>query len=167
LSSVAVKRARGKLLTALFLALLVTAWIAILTPALMRARRTAPLTTTERFKRGMEVLAEPPATTDLRRVVVEPEEVSGRTAAIERVRRQRAILLLVLLAAAPVTLVAAALLHGGWWEIHIAVDFTLALYVAGLLEAKRRRVERRVKVRSIHRRKTSDAFDQAHAYGGR
>lgn len=156
-----------KPLTATFLVFLAIAWMAVLIPALVRAKRTAPLTTTERFKRGMEVLAAPPAPSEGRRVVAAPESAPQESDPIARVRKQRAVLFHLLVAAVPFTLAAAVLLDGGWWEIHIATDFTLALYVVGLLETKRRQAERRAKVRSITRRRTSEGFDEVHAFGGR
>jgi len=67
-----------------------------------------------------------------------------------RSQRQRTQILLLLGALVPISATAAALVHGdGWWEIHIACDFSFALYVALLLEAKKRREERLRKVRPL------------------
>jgi hypothetical protein len=142
-------------LTATFLVLLAVAWIAILLPAMVRARHSAPLATTERFKRGMEVLSEGPAPAGLGRAVNHKEELPKREDVPRSVRKERAVLFHVLVAAAVVTLVLAVVRQGGWWEIHTATDLTLAIYVAGLLEAQRRRIERRAKVRSITTRRTA------------
>lgn len=115
----------------------------------------------------MEVLAAPSASTGSMQLVVAPSPAPRQKDSIARVRKQRAVLFHVLVAAVVVTLAAAVLLHGGWWEIHIATDFTLALYIAGLLETKRRRVERRAKVRSITGRTPSDGLDNVGAYRAR
>jgi hypothetical protein len=67
-----------------------------------------------------------------------------------RSQRQRTRILLFLGALVPISATAAALIQGdGWWEIHIASDFSFALYVALLLEAKKRRNERLRKVRPL------------------
>ncbi len=126
--------------------------------------------TTERFKKGLEVLAEPPASANGRWVVVPPPDDLRDTSSADRVRKQRAVLFHVLVAAVPVTLTAALLLRGGWWEVHIATDFTLAIYVAGLLETQRRRVERRAKVRSLSARRGARGVspaERAPVYEGR
>jgi hypothetical protein len=67
-----------------------------------------------------------------------------------RSQRQRTWILLSLGALVPSSAAAAVLAQGnGWWEIHIACDFSFALYVALLLEAKKRRDERLKKVRPL------------------
>jgi hypothetical protein len=83
--------------------------------------------------------------------------------------------ILVFLAAAAVLSGVLALVGGeGLWEVHIAFDASLALYVALLLETKRRRAERAVKVRSLagsrarRRRAAGEGpADALEAYGGR
>jgi hypothetical protein len=46
------------------------------------------------------------------------------------------------------------------WEVHIAFDFSLALYVALLVEAKRRRQERLTKVEPLGRRDVAGFSDE-------
>ena len=136
----------------------------------MRARRSSPLTTTERFKNALEILSTPPATTSGRWVVVPENSAPRRDYGRRRTQRQRALLFHLLLAAVPVTLGSALLAHGAWWEIHIATDFALALYVAFLVEARRRRSERRTKVRSIAAERSARraaAARRVEASGGR
>ena len=67
------------------------------------------------------------------------------------VRRRRRLLVLLLLAALG-TLAVAVVREGGWWEINVAIDAVLVVYVGVLLETKKRRFEQSVKVRKIHRR---------------
>jgi hypothetical protein len=43
------------------------------------------------------------------------------------------------------------------WDVHVAIDGCLALYVAYLMEAKRRRDERVAKVRHLSRRPMNEA----------
>jgi hypothetical protein len=56
---------------------------------------------------------------------------------------------------------------GGMWEVHLALDASLALYVALLLEGKRRAEERERKVHSMASRRAQVSFEgQVEAYGG-
>ena len=158
----------GEPLTGPFLVLLAIAWIAVLVPAFLRARRSAPLTTTQRFKKGMEVLAAPPPSTAGRWVMVPSNGTPRQSRSAGRVRKQRAILFHLLLLGVGGTLAAALWLQGAWWEIHVATDLTFALYTAGLLETQRRRAERRAKVRSLAGRRATrrqGAGDEPRAYG--
>jgi hypothetical protein len=53
------------------------------------------------------------------------------------------------------------------WEVNLALDASLALYVALLLEAKRRAEERERKVHSMVSRRAQVSFEgRAEAYGG-
>lgn len=75
----------------------------------------------------------------------------ARTAyARAKIRRIRILAFLAI--AAPVSGVVAFLAGGSMWEVHIAFDLSLALYVALLIEAKRRRQERLTKVEPLGRR---------------
>lgn len=56
-----------------------------------------------------------------------------------------------LVVAVATSFIVAATAGGGWWDVQIALDFSLAIYVALLVEAKRRRTERMTKVRDISR----------------
>ena len=42
---------------------------------------------------------------------------------------------------------------GGWWEVHLAIDVSIAIYLVLLLETKRRREERLRKVRPLATRR--------------
>jgi hypothetical protein len=73
-------------------------------------------------------------------------------AAYQRQRLRRIRILAFLAVAAPLSGFVALLAGGSMWEVHIAFDFSLALYVALLVEAKRRRQERLTKVEPLGRR---------------
>ncbi|MDQ3914943.1 MAG: hypothetical protein M3323_06365 [Actinomycetota bacterium] len=73
-------------------------------------------------------------------------------AAYQKARVRRIRILAFLAAAAPVSGAVALLAGGSMWEVHLAFDFSLILYVALLLEAKRRRQERLTKVEPLGRR---------------
>ena len=66
-----------------------------------------------------------------------------------RGQQRRTKVLIGLAAAALLTGLAALFTGGGGWEVHLGADALLALYVAMLLETKRRREERAVKLRSL------------------
>ena len=132
-------------LTAIFLVALATAWVAVLVPAVIRARNNTPLWSSERFRRGLQVMA-PPAYGGSGRWVITPRQEDRRVRRSYRdVQRRRSRLLAWLLLVCLMTGGAAAW-RGGWWEIHVGSDLALGLYVVALLEIKRRRVERVRKV---------------------
>lgn len=79
-------------------------------------------------------------------------------AAYQRARVRRIRILAFLAVAAPVSGVVALFAGGSMWEVHIAFDFSLVLYVALLLEAKRRRQERLTKVEPLGRRDVAADF---------
>lgn len=65
---------------------------------------------------------------------------------------------------------AGALVSGGGWGIHVMLDVSLVVYVMLLLEAKKRRMERRHKVQRLPRRRPVVGFggyEPAEAAGGR
>lgn len=125
------------------------AWIAVFLPAWMRARQQAPFTATERFKRRMELIAPRPRGG---RWIVMPEPYDRLArASFKRGQRRRTRILMFLIFAVAMSLVVAAFAGHGWWSMQIALDFSLAIYVALLVEAKRRREEQRTKVRNIAR----------------
>jgi hypothetical protein len=84
-------------------------------------------------------------------------------------RRRRLLVAFVLLVSASGAV--AAVREGVWLEIHVAIDAVFALYVIGLREAKRRRLERTRKVRSIAARRRSrpraEVDEPLQAAGGR
>ena len=138
-------------MTLVFLGLLALAWIAVFLPAALRARQTAPLSTAERFRRRMSLIA-PRAGTGRWIVVPESYDRLAR-GSYRRGQQRRTRILIGLMAAAGVTFVLAVFAGGGMWEVHLATDVSLALYVALLLEAKHRRVDQRAKLRSLEARR--------------
>ena len=133
-----------------FLLVLALAWIAVFLPAAMRARQNAPLSTSERFRRRMELIA-PRASAG--RWVVVPESgdrLAGRS--FRKGQRTRRRILTFLLGAVFLSVGAAIFAGGALWELSLAFGLSLALYVSLLLEAKKRRDERTKKVRRLQAR---------------
>lgn len=156
-------------MTLVFLGLLVLAWIAVFLPAALQARRSAPLSTAERFKRKMSLIAPRPSAG---RWIVVPESYERlATSSFRRAQQRRTRILIGLLVASAVTGVIAIFAGGGAWEVHLAMDGSLALYVALLLEAKRRRNEQGLKLRSLEARRAQHApvtfHEPVRAGGGR
>ncbi len=152
-------------MTAFFLVLLALAWIAVFLPAVLRARQNSPLSTAERFRRRMQLMA-PRGRTGRWVVVPEPyDRLAGRS--FRRGQQRRLRIFTTLVAAAGLSGALALFSGGGMWEINLALDASLALYIALLLEAKRRREERERKVHSMAPRRPEVSFEgRAHAYGG-
>lgn len=97
-------------------------------------------------------LISPPAGSTGRWVIVPTNGArAGRRAASRHLQSRRRILKL-LASLVPLTFAAGLLFEGSWWEVHAAVDFLIAFYVAFLLEAKRRSAERVTKVSPLVRR---------------
>jgi len=140
-------------LTLIFLGLLALAWIAVFLPAALRAKQSAPLTTAERFKRRMNLIA--PRAGNGRWIVVPESYDRLAMSSFRRGQRRRTKILIALLAAALFTGLVAVFSGGGAWEVHLAVDFSLGLYVALLIEAKRRREESVTKLRSLESRRSA------------
>ena len=159
-----------ELLTFIFLGLLALAWIAVFLPAALRARHSAPFTTAERFKRRMSLIA-PRAATG--RWIVVPESYDRLSkSAFRRGQQRRTRILIGLVVGAALSGIVALFTGGGMWEVHLAVDASLALYVALLMEAKRRRAEQVTKLRSLEARRKPRApevtfVDPIRASGGR
>ncbi len=80
-------------------------------------------------------------------------------ASFRRGQRRRTRILLFLVTATLTALIVAAIAGGGWWNIEVALDLSLAVYIALLMEAKRRREERLSKVRMISRPARRNARD--------
>lgn len=152
-------------MTAFFLGLLALAWIAVFLPAVLRARQNSPISTAERFRRLMRVMA-PHGRTGRWVVVPEPYE-SQASRSHRRAQRRRVRIFISLVAAAGLSGAVALFSGGGMWEVNLAFDASLALYVALLLELKRQREERERKVRRISSRRAEVSFEgRAEAYGG-
>jgi len=146
------------LLTYWFLLVLALAWIAVFLPAAMRARQNAPLSTADRFRRRMELIA-PRASAG--RWVVVPESgdrLAGRS--FRKGQRSRRHIFAFLMGAVLLSVGAAILFGGALWEVSLAFGASLALYVSLLLEGKRRRVERGKKVRRIQARSRPEQYVQ-------
>lgn len=140
-------------MTLVFLAILALAWIAVFLPALMKAREAAPISTAQRFKQRLELIA--PARTSGRWVVVPGAARRATRSRERRTREQRKAIFVALLVVATTSGLAAMVAGGALWEVHFALDGSLALFVALLLEDKRRRRERAAKVRSLAERRSA------------
>ena len=145
-------------MTEMFLVLLASAWLVLLGPAALRARRATPLFTSESFRRGLQRMA-PASGTNRRWVLAPPSsgaaDRSARRAHARRIRRRKAVLL-VLAALVPVSLAAAVALSGGWWAMPALAIAALACYVVLLVHARRSRDESLRKVRSLAERRAGD-----------
>jgi hypothetical protein len=151
-------------------------WLIVFVSAVVRARASAPLTTTERFRRSMDLIAPPMPKTGRWVVVLDsPSRRASaskmrRAARLARARRRRRCVLILMLLAAAGTAAAAPFVGDPMWEVHLGLNAAFALYVGYLLESKRRREERASKVRPIRRSRRSsnaDWFDSATAAGSR
>lgn len=153
------------LVAAAFLLVLVVAWVVVCLPAANRARERSPLTSTRLFKRGLELIGSETHGRFLREYgrlpqpsVSSPGAAVGsapkRSSAPPRVRWIPTLLLCCLAAAVVVTGALAVVRGGSLWEMHLATDGALAIFVSLLLEEKHRKMERKRKVRSIKARST-------------
>lgn len=156
-----------ELLTGLFLAVLAAAWGAIFLPAVWRASRTTPFSSAERFRSRMNLIA-PRSSSSGRWVVVPRSYEQLKRASFRRDQRRRQKILLFLVGGVALSLVG-LLATGRGLGIHLAFDVSLSIYVALLLEAKRRRLERRHKVHRLPARENRvalTAYEPARAAGG-
>ncbi|HEY7875581.1 MAG TPA: hypothetical protein VIG64_10725 [Actinomycetota bacterium] len=143
-------------MTVAFLVALAAAWIAVFLPAIRRARQTTPLSTSERWRRRMELIAPRHAASRTRgRWVVVPE--SRKSLARDswrRGQRTRRRIFELMIGAVIGSLVAALLWDtDNAWLVQAGCDLSLALYVSLLVEAKRRRQQRFVRMRRRTRRR--------------
>lgn len=138
-------------------------------PAAVRARRSAPLSTAERFKRRMSLIA--PRASGGRWIVVPESYDRLASSSFRRGQQRRTRIFIGLLVASAATGVVAIFTGGGAWEVHLATDASLALYVGLLLAAKRRRSEQDMKLRSLEARRARHApvifHEPVRASGGR
>ena len=136
-----------------FLVLLVLAWVAICVPAATRARERSPLASTLLFKRGLELLGPDHHGSFVQEFGQVP---SGSRSQRMAVRWTPTVLLCFLCAGVLGTGLAAVLRGGDMWEVHLATDAALALFVSLLLEEKHRKMERARKVRHLRARRQID-----------
>jgi hypothetical protein len=141
----------------MFLGALALAWIGVFLPAALRARQDAPLSSAEVWRRRMSLLA--PKSSQPRYVLVPARSDRLARAAFQKQRLRRIRILVFLAAAAPLSGVVALAAGGSMWVVHVAFDFSLALYVALLVQAKRRRQERLTKVEPLGRRDVGSLYD--------
>ena len=116
----------------------------------LRARHNTPLSASERYKRRMSLIA--PRRMSAGRWVVVPESRDDLArASFRKAQRRRRIWLIYLGTAAAISGIVAVVKGGTFVELHLLVDAVVVFYVALLLEAKRRRVERERKVHRLRR----------------
>ena len=138
-------------MTWLFLALLGVAWVAITLPAALRGRRRTPLPSAEGFKRKQASLN---ARTASGRWVLVPQSPGGRVEAVRRwTQTHRRRMFVALLWASVLSAAVAALRGGALWEVHLAIDACLGIYIALLIDAKKRRVAPSNKVSQLEQRR--------------
>jgi hypothetical protein len=133
----------------LFLLFLGAAWLLLLWPAAVRARRNTPLSTATRFRRRMSLIA-PKAPHPGRWVVIPSSSGAWRRRTLGSLRRRKQVFVALLLAA-PLTALAGLLWGGHLWAVHICADAALGGYVTFLLHSKRRHAAE-VKATSARRR---------------
>jgi hypothetical protein len=114
----------------------VLAWILVCLPAASRSRKQEPFESAEAFKRGLEVIG------PVRRNFVKGSVAEAGALPPVRILPGRSALLLMLLAVVLASSVMATAKGGGLWELQLAADACLALFVAWLLEDKHRRTKR-------------------------
>lgn len=137
-------------MTLLFLVLLGLAWIAVFLPAAARARQGTPLSTAERFRRRMQLIAPPPAGTKGRWIVV--PESTDRLAymSYRRAQERRRKIFLGLLCAATFCS-SVSLVTGAMWSVTFSLGASLFAYVILLIGVKRKREDIHSKIKPLHR----------------
>ena len=147
-------------MTDFFLLFLGVAWLLLLWPAAVRARRATPLSTATGFKRRMRLIA--PQAVRAGRWVLTPRSSSvsdaEARAARTRVLRRRKQMFTTLLLAAPLTTIGAVVWGGEAWIVPLCAAAVLLGYVMFLLVAKHRR-RAADEVRSIRPRPEVDFTD--------
>lgn len=119
----------------------------VILPAAVRARAAAPVASTERFRRRLELLA-PPRSTGGRWVIIPGSFDDLVRAAQRRRQRRRRRILLALLIASVGSLSAAVSIGGATWTIALGVTASLIVYVLLLLALRRRAARRAAQTRS-------------------
>lgn len=146
-------------MTVLFLLLLAMAWAAVFVPAVIRARQQAPVSSTERFKRGMGVLATPQRNKG--RWIIAPG--TRDTARRRRIARRRRLFMALSFAAGGTFLL--AMLRSSLWDLHLLADAALVSYVVVLVALKRQEQEVREKVSYIEHLDEDRSVEAARAVG--
>ena len=136
-------------MTLFFLVLLGLAWVAVFLPAAARARQGTPLSTSERFRRRMQLIAPPPASSRGRWIVVPESTDRLAYASYRRGQDRRRRIFLVLLSATSLSFFL-SMVTGGMWAVTVAIAFSLAAYVVLLIGVKRRSQDIRTKIRPLH-----------------
>lgn len=129
----------------------------------MRAERTTPLSSAERWRRSLELIA-PGRPRSGRYIVVPGTTGDLRREAFRRAQQRRKQLFVLLLWSAVISGVVAAVAGGSAWTVHAALDASLLGYVALLLERKNRRRRGRSTVTRLPARRPRTAHAAA---GGR
>lgn len=155
-------------MTVAFLVVLAGAWLAVFLPAIVRARKTSAMSTSERWRRRMELIApRRPQTHPAGRWIVVPESrVDLGRESFKRGQRTRRRILEAMIGACLGSLGAALALHDRAWEVQLACDASLLLYCALLVQAKRRRQQRVRKVRPIGRGRPRHRYSDQVAWLG-
>ena len=154
-------------MTLVFLVLLGLAWVAVFLPAAARARQGTPLSTAERFRRRMQLIAPPPASSKGRWIVM--PESTNRLAYVSYRRgqeRRRKVFLGLLIATSVSFLISLA--SGVLWSVTSALGFSFVAYVVLLIGVKRQHQDIRRKIQPLHRpqRSRQRDFQAARASGG-
>ena len=155
------------LLTLFFLVLLGLAWVAVFLPAAARARQGTPLSTAERFRRRMQLIAPPPASSKGRWIVVPESSDRLAYASYRRGQERRRKIFLGLLSATSLSFFL-SLVSGGLWGVTTALAASFFVYVVLLIGAKRRAEDVRTKIQPLHRPQSGRRRDlqPARASGG-
>lgn len=124
-------------MTLLFLVVLAMAWAAVFVPAAVRARQEAPVSSTERFKRGMGVLAGPQRRRG--RWIITPG-ASDRARRRTLDRRRKLFTALVFAASMSFAL---ALVRSSLWDLNLIFDAALVTYSVVLISLKRQQEQSR------------------------
>lgn len=152
-----------------FLGILALAWMTVLLPAALRARQNGPMSSAQRFRRGMDLIA-PSTPAGAGRWVMVPKAAGYRTGRSARQRRleRRRRTLTGLLWCTTIVLPAGLITGGVMRTVGYVASVALVSYVALLIGIKRREQEARLKVHSIEDRRRPDvAFHEpVRAAGG-
>ena len=134
-------------MTVWFLAFLAVAWIVVYLPSVWRARQRSPFPAVQGFKRCMRLIS--PRASSGRWVVIPDSRERVAQQAMLRAELRRKRVLTLLLSIAAITGIWALAAGGSVVEVHLIVDALAAFYIALMLDVKRRRVEREVKIRTL------------------